>query len=965
MHIYSKKKATILLLVLSFSSLLFSADIKTIDLKGKWGFAMDEKNLGISEKWFDHGLSDVITLPGSMVENNKGYDVSLTTKFTASIYDSSWYFNPKMAKYRTLDNLKMPFWLTQQKHYIGLAWYQKEIDIPASWKNSHIELFLEHPHFITRVWLDNQEVGTYNSLTVAHLYDLTRYIKPGKHRITIRVDNSMKDIDVGTNSHSVTDHTQGNWNGIVGLMQINSRPLVNIQNIQVFPNLKSKTALVRLKIWNQLDQTVNAKVVLSAKSFNSDKLHIVAPVETPVTLSGKETIVEITLPIGKDMQTWDEFNPALYNLNASVTYDKQTDVQNTEFGMREITIQGKWFYINGTKIVLRGTVENALFPLTGYPPMDIASWERVFKICKSYGLNHMRFHSYCPPDAAFKAADRIGFYLQPEGPSWPNHSTQLGRGLPIDKYLMDETKRMTREYGNYPSFTFMACGNEPRGGWVAWVGKFVDYWKATDSRRVYTGASVGQGWAWQPKSQYHVKAGARGLSWNNGQPETMSDYRSKIDTIKQPYVSHETGQWCAFPNFDEIKKYTGVTRAKNFELFQEDLADNDMGGLGHDFLMASGHLQALCYKHEIERTLRTPDYAGFQLLCLNDYSGQGTALVGVLDAFWDEKGYINAPEFRRFCNSTVPLARIEKFVYGNDETFKAKIEVAHFGKTELENAKILWRIKDASGTIVKEGVLSVKNIPVGNNFDLGEVNFDLSGFKAPAKLNLEIAIDGTSFVNDWNLWVYPVQTEAVNTQGVYVTKEFDNNAISRLNAGEKVLVLAAGKIQYGKDVVQYYSPVFWNTSWFKMRPPHTTGLRIDNLHPVFNDFVTENWGNMQWWELANRTQTMLLTDFPKGFQPIVQPIDTWFVNRKLGLLYEAKVGKGKLIMTSIDLSTNLEERPVAECLYRSIIKYMQSDKFQPAFTIDSKMVSDLFTKTAAPINTYTKSSPDELKKDVK
>jgi len=306
---------------------------------------------------------------------------------------------------------------------------------------------------------------------------------------------------------------------------------------------------------------------------------------------------------------------------------------------------------------------------------------------------------------------------------------------------------MTREYGNYPSFTFMASGNEPRGAWVPWVSKFVDYWKATDSRRVYTGASVGQGWAWQPKSQYHVKAGVRGLSWNNSQPETMSDYRSKIDTIKQPYVSHETGQWCAFPNFDEIKKYTGVTRAKNFELFQEDLADK--------------------------------------------------------------------------------------------------------------------------------------------------------------------------------------------------------------------------KIQYGKDVVQHYSPVFWNTSWFKMCPPHTTGLRIDNLHPVFNDFVTENWGNMQWWELANRTQIMLLTDFPKGFQPIVQPIDTWFVNRKLGLLYEAKVGKGKLIMTSIDLTTNLEERPVAECLFRSIINYMKSDKFEPAFTVDSKTVSDLFTKTAAPFNTYTKSSPDELKKDVK
>lgn len=960
-----KKKSIILLTFFTLANLVFSINVKVIDLKGIWNFAMDEKDLGVSEKWYEHSLNDSIKLPGSMVENLKGDDITLKTKFTGSIYDSSWYFNPKMEKYRKLDNLKMPFWLTQLKHYVGLAWYQKDVEIPTNWKNTHIELLLEHPHFITRVWVDNLEVGTYNSLTVAHVFDLTTYLKPGKHRITVRVDNSMKDIDVGSNSHSVTDHTQGNWNGIVGLLQLNSRPLVNMQNIQVFPDVKNRTALVRIKIWNQLEQPVNAKILLSARSFNSEKSHIVEPVETVVVVSGKESIVDITLPMGNDMLTWDEFNPALYNLTATLTYEKQTDVQSTEFGMREITIQGKWFYINGNKIVLRGTVENALFPITGYPPMDVPSWERVFRICKSFGLNHMRFHSYCPPDAAFRAADRIGFYLQPEGPSWPNHSTQLGRGLPIDKYLMDETKRMTREYGNYPSFTFMACGNEPRGAWVPWVSKFVDYWKATDSRRVYTGASVGQGWAWQPKSQYHVKAGARGLSWSNGQPETMSDYRSKIDTIKQPYISHETGQWCAFPNFDEIKKYTGVTRAKNFELFKEDFADNDMGDLGHEFLMASGHLQALCYKHEIERTLRTPDYAGFQLLCLNDYSGQGTALVGVLDAFWDEKGYIHAPEFRRFCNSTVPLARLRKFVYQNDETLVAGIEVAHFGKTPLKDARTIWKIRDSYGLVLKEGVLSVKDIPVGNNFDLGEVNYNLADFKTPVKLNLEITIDGTEFTNDWDFWVYPVQLQPVNSGDVYVTTQIDKKATDLLNSGGKVLVLAAGKVQYGKDVVQYYSPAFWNTSWFKMRPPHTTGLFVNNYHPVFKDFVTENWGNVQWWELVNRAQTMLLTDFPKGFQPIVQPIDTWFVNRKLGMLFEVNVGKGKLMMTSIDLTNNFEERPVAESLYKSIICYMKSDKFRPATNVDLKTIQDIFTKTAAPINSYTKSSPDELKKDVK
>jgi len=960
------KKIIIFMILFSTASLFcINASDKIIDLKGKWNFAMDEKDQGLAEKWFAREMKDSIHLPGSMPENLKGYDITLDTKFTASIYDSSWFFNPRLEKYRQLDNIKMPFWLTQQKHFVGLAWYQKDVNIPTAWIGSHITLNLEHPHFITRVWIDELEVGTQNSLTVPHVFDLTEKLKAGKHRLTVRIDNRLKSMDVGTNSHSVTDHTQGNWNGMVGYLQLQARPLLYFDDIQVFLDLKTKRALVRIKVINQSGSALSGKISLQAKSFNSKKLHTVKPVVIPVSVSAKEGDFEIVLPLGNNMQTWDEFDPALYNLTATLSSGDKTDTKNVEFGMREMTIQGKYFYVNGNKTVLRGTVENAVFPLTGYPPMDVASWDRVFRICKSYGLNHMRFHSYCPPEAAFKAADRVGFYLQPEGPSWPNHSTQLGRGLPIDTYLMDETKRMTKEYGNYASFTFLACGNEPRGAWVPWVSKFVDYWKATDSRRLYTGASVGQGWAWQPKSQFHVKAGARGLSWSNAHPESMSDYRSRIDSIQQPYVSHETGQWCVFPNFDEIKKYTGVTRAKNFELFKEDLTDNDMADLSHEFLMASGHLQALCYKHEVERTLRTPDYAGFQLLCLNDYPGQGTALVGVLDAFWDEKGYMTAPEFRRFCNSTVLLARIEKFVYRNNESFVADIEVAHFGKVPLVKAKTLWRIRDDQDLTLKKGVLSVKDIPVGNNFKLGDFKLDLSEFASPVKLNLEIAIEGTEFVNDWDFWVYPAQNEVVNAEGIYVTSSLDEKAISRLNDGEKVLILAAGKIKYGKDVVQYYQPAFWNTSWFKMRPPHTTGLFINNYHPVFKDFVTESWGNMQWWELINRAQTMLLTDFPQGFQPIVQPIDTWFINRKLGMLFEASVGKGKLMMTSIDLENELEERPVAEQLHTSIIKYMQSDKFRPENTVPMQTIRNLFEKTAEPINTFTKSSPDELKKDVK
>jgi hypothetical protein len=217
----------------------------------------------------------------------------------------------------------------------------------------------------------------------------------------------------------------------------------------------------------------------------------------------------------------------------------------------------------------------------------------------------MRFHSWCPPEAAFVAADKAGFYLHVEGPSWANHGSGLGLGRPIDQYIYDETNRMAKWYGNHPSFCMMAYGNEPSGKQVEYLTKFVDYWKAKDPRRLYTGAAVGGSWPVIPNNEYMARAGARGLAWNQ-RPESYSDYSKQIAQFNVPFVAHEMGQYCAFPDFKEIKKYTGIYKAKNFELFKEDLKDHGMADEAEKFLMASGKLQALCYKHEIEKAMRTP-----------------------------------------------------------------------------------------------------------------------------------------------------------------------------------------------------------------------------------------------------------------------------------------------------------------------------------------------------------------------
>lgn len=957
---------------------------ETISLAGEWEFSTKD---GTAAK-FD----DTILLPASMPERNKGDEVSAETRWVGSLYDSSYYFNPYMKKYKVRGNVKFPFFLTPNRHYVGKAWYRRTVDIPKSWKGRHVTLFLERPHITTTLWVNGTRVGSEESLSAPHRYVVTGYLKTGKNEICIEVDNDPDKVGVGQDSHSVTDQTQGDWNGITGRMELQSSPDVFIEHIDVFPKIDRHSARVVVRIRQAakpsltfrkrpgslnspkslkgLESLKKRTLRLEAELFNSDKHQ---RIDTLIRVSAQQTKSDSTgLYIFATIQglseLWDENSPALYRLTASLSNGATS---TTSFGMREISIKGRQFLLNGKRIMLRGTVENCCFPNTGYPPTDRAEWERVFRICKRYGLNHVRFHSYCPPEAAFEAADIVGMYLQPEGPSWPNHGVSLGRGEKIDTYLMDETKRMTEAYGNHPSFTMLSAGNEPRGNWVKWVSDFVDYWKQTDRRRVYTGASVGGSWQWQPRNQYHVKAGARGLDWDKRPPQSMDNFTSGITSfydkatratyaINEPFVTHECGQWCAFPDLEETRLYTGVNRAKNFEIFRDILTDNDMGDMDRKFLFSSGKLQTLCYKYEIERILRTPDYAGFQLLSLNDYSGQGSAIVGVLNVFFGEKGYCTSDDFTQFCSDLVPLAMFPKFTFQNTESASVGIAISNYTGHEINGEAVKFRITHEDGSIERQGVVGGgKDLEVGYN-SLGEIPLPLSYLKKAEKMTLTVSIEGHS--NHWDFWVYPdLAATPAQEDGIYITDTLDDRALKTLQAGGKVLIAAPGKINYGKDIVQHYLPVFWNTSWFKMRPPHTTGAYIAKEHPVFRDFPTDDFSNLNWWELLNNAQVMLLTDFPKGFHPIVQSIDTWFISRKAGMLMEANVLNGKVVMTSMDISSDLDNRVVARQLRRSIINYMKSPDFRPVYTVDPKCISDLFTKTAPPVDMFTKDSPDELK----
>lgn len=950
------KRILFLLFAIHFSIITFSQEV--VNLAGSWQLAY-----GDTAKY-----NDYVILPGSMLTNGKGNSVTVNTRWTGSLYDSSYYFNPYMEKYRQEGNLKFPFFLTPEKEFVGMAKYRKSVYVPDSWKKKHITLYLERPHIETTLYVNGQKVGSDNSLSTPHQFDVTKFIKPGERNlIEIGVYNGIENVGVGQDSHSVTDQTQGNWNGIVGKMELCAQPLrLHIDKVTIRPRPSTRDVQLEVVLNGQSPNLSYYEMQVMIQEENKDSANLYV---YNVDIYSNRMKFEVPLPAKPEL--WDEFEPNLYRIGISA----DEDYYETTFGMREVSVEGRNIILNRRPIFLRGTVENCCFPETGYPPTDEESWMRIFRKCKEYGLNHMRFHSYCPPEAAFAAADKLGFYLQPEGPSWPNHGVKLLAGQPIDQYLLQESKRIIDTYGHHPSFIMMAAGNEPAGNWVAYCNNWVKEMKKYDPTRIFCGASVGGGWAWDDGSEYHVKGGARGLDWVNHAPSSDDDYFDQIlrprnykDTVdnNSPIIAHEQGQWCAFPDFKEISQYTGAYKAKNFEIFRDLLRDNGMASQAEKFLMASGKLQTLCYKYEIERNLRTSDYAGFQLLALNDYSGQGTALEGVFNVHWREKGYTNAREWSQFCSPIVPLARFPKFVYTNSETLEVPVEVYNAMYGNIQGANVTYYIYSDSGVVYGGGRLPVSDIPLAKHTPVGVVKMALDSIKSPEKLTLAVAVGGNKFMNHWDFWVYPDSVGVDSPSDILITDSLDVKAVDVLKRGGKVLLTATGKVRLGSDVVQHYLPVFWNTSWFKMRPPHTTGAYINKEHPLFKyGFPTDEWSNLNWWELLNRAQVMNLQDFPKDYQSPIQPIDTWHVSRKLGMLVEANVMKGKLLMTTMDIASDLDHRLVARQMRQSILSYMASEDFAPALTLEPKVIQNLFTKNGPKVSMFTNESPDELKPKLK
>lgn len=905
-----------------------SCQHSTIDLAGLWRLRLDEDNCGIREEWYRQKLSGRVMLPGSLPVQGIGQSPSTETQWIGDIVDRSWFSAAAYAPYRQPGNIKIPFWLQPETHFVGAAWYQREVEVRTSWVGRRVVLHLERPHWRTDAWLDGHNVGSNDSLSVPHAYELGTVgvdLQPGVHTLTLRIDNSLI-VDVGVNSHSISDHTQGNWNGIIGRVELTATAPAWIDDLQVYPEAGDACCVRGLVKRDRPETPLPAEVTMVL-----DGTGIIGRADVAAT---GEFSATCRMPTGS--LRWNEFSPALHRLIARLS---NGDERAVSFGLRTIATAGTQFVIDGNLVFFRGTLECCIFPQTGHPPTDAAAWRRIMLIAQAHGLNMLRFHSWCPPEAAFVAADELGLYLQVEAATWPNQSTTIGDGKSVDTWVHAETERILRTYGNHPSFVLMAAGNEPGGEKHRdYLAKWVNHFKVIDRRRLFTSAA---GWPELAENQFHLLPEPRIYRWqdelrsriNAAPPETTTDYREFITQRAVPVISHEIGEWCAYPNFDEIAKYSGHLKPRNFEIFRDSLAQRGMLHQASDFVQASGKLQTLCYKEEIESALRTPGMGGFHLLDLHDFPGQGTALVGVLDAFWESKGYVTPEQFKRFCNSTVPLARLRQRVFTTDQQLVADLEIAHFGPTPLSHVVPQWQLVADDGRIVAKGTLAPRIIPIGNGAMLGKVSVPLQDVPAPARYRLIVSIAHTPFENDWDVWVYPPLKDVHVPENVTLARDVDTAAAALQQGRSVLLTLPPNRIRGDSKgpVGLGFSPIFWNTAWTQGQKPHTLGILCDPTHPALAAFPTDTHSNWQWWYPIHCGTAMLLDNLPRDVHPIVQVIDDWASNRKLALCFEARVNSGRLLVCSADLPSG--EDPVCRQLLHSLLTYCASNRFHPTVTL--------------------------------
>lgn len=967
-----------------------------MDLQGIWRFSLDEQDTGIDEKWYCRKLADKIQISGILQAQGYGNEITVDTPLVDGLHDRLWFLREETRDFTRDGKVRIPFLAQPARHYLGAAWYQRDIEVPPEWEGKQLFLSMELVRWESSVWIDDVCMGSFTSLCVPHRYALGR-LQAGTHRLTVRVDNRMI-YPYRPDAHGVSDSVGHSWNGIAGRVELTAKNNIFIERADVYPDYQTRSVRVKIRLRNagaaadcrlSVYKTVNCGArpqsvgeafpkgnvkiptsgiaggetdtarAASDRTFSAgDKTPEIPPGEIlpgeavkilHMTVQNGCTETDFTVGFGDEALCWDEFTQVLQQLCLCLCREdgEPLDQRTLRFGLRNIAVSGRKFLLNGRVISFRGTHDAGCFPLTGYPASDVETWRKIFTVCREWGLNHVRFHSWCPPEAAFQAADEAGIYLQIETGMW-NFFAWDGQ---IAKQLFLETDRILETYGNHPSFVMLSSGNEPHGEYKPVVTRWVEKYRQEDDRRLYCAQS---GWLWPQAPEdlhatdYLYTCSRYNTSKMRGREGWFgSDYSKYMSDIEAPFLCHELGQYCSYPDFSQIEKFTGYLEPGNYECYRELARRHGLLERNQDFVKASGALQFLAYKEEIEANLRTPEFSGFSLLDLHDYPGQGGALVGLLDIFWEPKSYADAEEFRRFCGPTVALARIPRYVYRTDQLFQADVEIACYERENIVGACPYWQVTDGDGKIYLEGSFEEMTLETGGNTPLGTLSFSLAGLPAPCCcfLSVGVSAEGKERLteNRWKLWIYPAQADCAVPSGIRIAETL-SDAVKALEEGQKVLFLPRPETLHYNSPQLSSLPVFWNG---RMGPKWCRGLGMwcDTSHKALREFPTESSMEWQWSEMIENARGMNIEGLSEKLAPILCPIDDWNRSYRLALAFEAKLNGGKLMVCSADLLDDQEHRPAARQLLHSFLRYMDSEDFSPETDVTESQLKTFLADT--------------------
>lgn len=862
--------------------------MNSIDLSGIWRWETDENDVGISERFYGRPLKNQgFRLPGSTCENGIGKKQEYYSELTK-------------------EAARAP---RERYEYVGALWLQRKIEIPQEYDGKCVRLFLERVNIASELWLDGEKIDRQIiELSAPHIYNLTRQLTAGVHTLTLRIDNRNL-LNFGDMASGYSIDTQGYWNGAVGRIELQFEEMFHMENLQVYPKEHGIRVQITFAgdIWSP-GHRYPAKAELYVTSPGGRRLETKS-FERVMFNSRQVEYFDYEID---DIEPWNEFTPKLYTLTATAASKDNSDEKSVRFGMRNIKTEGKKILLNGRQISLRGTIDCAQYPITGYPPFDIDIWRKNFRAIKDHGLNHVRFHAWCPPECAFEAADEMGLYLSVEMPLWINKDIspiEYGDDPIHDQYYHNEARIISKTYGNHPSFIMFSNGNEVLGNFEL-LSDITIQMKAYDTRRIYTVTSNFDHPV-MPCEDYFCAMEAYGNHvriqhlHDEVAEHTCVDYAKAVDELPVPVISFEVGQYCSYPDVDICEKYTGNMLPVNFDAIRKHMMARGIYPRLKEYIAASGDLAAKLYKEDIEAALRTKDFGGFQLLSLIDYTGQSTATVGILDVFYESKGIIPPERFRQFCNSVVPLFKARR-IYKNTENLNAELDLYDYGAVKISGPEFKLTIYDGEDIFYEEATTERSvSVPLG---------------KITKASMLTVVLSVEEYSNSWRIYVYPEKNECQPAKIISAMAELDEMI---QNGGSGIVTADI----LNNPMKGSFVPVFWSPVHFPTTAP--SGEIIENTHPIFDDFPTERYPDYQWKTLLDNSRNADISTL-KGLKPIVEVVPNFVDSRPGSPLFEVRVGNAKLLFCGFDLTkTDLPTVQLKSCIY----SYVNSNRFNPEYGI--------------------------------